>query len=507
MNLPGEPLPGSGESEPVQADIDDARFSLEVIDLLQDPAYGSITKFSADPRVAALGPIGMYTQQLVIGLKLSRAAEGGRGLLDNEEILHDLDRRRLSVSLRGIQGFHETVYGLAQYLKIPSDEMAERFEGMDTTKLVSPLYHDFMALCRHGLIAPDGGTDTYQHAATRLRMLDAALLFSDYADDPVVLKTVFDKMYDLTHETPIADERDVDAYVAEFSKTVTSGKRLQRIGSRLGDAKLPTLNRVAEHLLLSNAQGLLVGQQDIPAVRAAYKEAFFSMVGADIPSLQSRSSAVVRRLEHVKTEEPETGSSVIEAAALNWEVLPPGELEQQAREIVEASQSGSSKPEIDLARLNILSNVRKMWGEDRCFYARGKLGHRRVIRDGQTEEPDQYLMLILQETDDHGNVTAEHAVAESPIAGPNALYVFRQDVSEGLAWREVMALPKNYARALGARQVKHTMPRQGLSLVDAMTEKVGTLLSCEATEFGRIQFDGARGIRLPKGVVPEPESD
>lgn len=192
---------------------------------------------------------------------------------------------------------------------------------------------------------------------------------------------------------------------------------------------------------------------------------------------------------------------LLEARQLDWEVLPPGEIETISREIVRQAQTENYNPTIDLKRLRILDNLRTLWGEDNCYYARGALSARRVIHDGGQDEADQYLMLILQEKDADGSVIAEHAIAESPIAGPNALYVFRQDVSEGLDWRDVMSLPKSYARDFGARNVKHALPRGETDLVGSMTEKVTALMSATPQEFKDLKFDGSRGFRVPKRVI------
>lgn len=192
---------------------------------------------------------------------------------------------------------------------------------------------------------------------------------------------------------------------------------------------------------------------------------------------------------------------------LQWEVLPPGEVHEIAKEIVNSNQAETKQPEIDLERLLILDQIRKEWGEDNAYYARGVLGKRKVVKANGAEEPDQYLILVLQERDAEGNVVAEHAVAESPITQRNALYVFRQDVSEDLSWREVMALPKSYAKALGARPVKHILPRnppEGF-LVASMAGKVSMLLSATKEEFPKIEFNGEKGVRLraPAKILPQ----
>lgn len=190
-------------------------------------------------------------------------------------------------------------------------------------------------------------------------------------------------------------------------------------------------------------------------------------------------------------------------ARLDWTVLPEGELELEkaAREIVADAEARAIKGTnvvIDLDRLNILKKIRDNWGRDKCYYARGSLsGRRRVYIEGQ-ENPDEYIVLVLQQLDDKESVVAEHAIAESPIAGHNALYVFREDVSEGLSWREVYSLPKLDTRELGARRIKHTKAEDDTRpLVDVMTDRVASLLSVEPAEFPKVEFHG-RSVRVAK---------
>jgi|GEM_PF-6514556 len=77
---------------------------------------------------------------------------------------------------------------------------------------------------------------------------------------------------------------------------------------------------------------------------------------------------------------------------------------------------------------------------------------------------------------------------------------FRQDVSEGLSWRDVMSLSKRDARTFGARAVKHTAERESIP----MSEKAQILLAAEPEEFRQLQFNGIRGFRLPSGVLDAP---
>jgi hypothetical protein len=178
---------------------------------------------------------------------------------------------------------------------------------------------------------------------------------------------------------------------------------------------------------------------------------------------------------------------------LDWAILPIEEgeevLEDAAREIVALAQERAErgvKVEIDLSRLVVLKKLRELWGKDRCEYFRGTL---RNSGDPETaDRPDEYIVLVMRELDARGNITLEHAVAESPIAGVNALYLLRGDVAAG-NWREVFSLPKKDARALGARKLLHTKG-DGRPMVEFLSERAQTLLTCNPEEFFRIRFQG-----------------
>jgi hypothetical protein len=182
---------------------------------------------------------------------------------------------------------------------------------------------------------------------------------------------------------------------------------------------------------------------------------------------------------------------------LDWTVLPDdeGELVRQAKDIVQQIEARSEetgrKADIDLDRLNILRNIRESWGKDRCYYARGTLGNRPKVKIAGQEYPDEYIVLVLQDINGDGGILTEHAIAESPVVGPNAMYVFRSDVSQGYSWRQVYSLPKKQARALGARRVKHTTSN-GRSIVEELTDKATCLLTATPEEFEKVKFSSGR---------------
>jgi hypothetical protein len=189
---------------------------------------------------------------------------------------------------------------------------------------------------------------------------------------------------------------------------------------------------------------------------------------------------------------------------IDWEILPPGKLAEHAKDIVDSYTSETKKPTIDLERLTILEEIRRWWGEDKSYYRKGIRKGRRVIREDGKEQPDEYILLILQHFDEDGNVTHEDAIAESPIAGPNALYIQRYDVNHW-SWDELMQYPKGDVLAMGARAIKHETA-EGHNIYQMMTEKVKSALGLSpenflAFEFSGVDKQGGVRIRIPKRVL------
>jgi|GEM_PF-3256533 hypothetical protein len=199
--------------------------------------------------------------------------------------------------------------------------------------------------------------------------------------------------------------------------------------------------------------------------------------------------------EMSETEAEETLSGVVEDVDLekfkplevDWEVLPPGKLQDAAREIVGTVNDLGHEVVIDPERLKALELIRTQWGTDKCYYAKGALKSRRVRHEADKQCPDQFILLVLQDKDDDGHMI-EHVVAESPIAGPHAMYLFRQDVNPTAHWRTVMAMDKNDARKQGARPIKHPRLDDKSELPAVMAERVSTLLTATPEEFTKLEF-------------------
>jgi hypothetical protein len=321
----------------------------------------------------------------------------------------------------------------------------------------------------------------------------------------------------------------LENYRTSFNGDVVDFAALQNLHGLAGDSSVDYLRCLLVENIAERTCSIYAKVTDTAAMRETYFQAIRTLAEGDAATFIQTSQAtlnmlhldifpalaqVTSKLDALKDVAEMTGATdpvemveLIEARQLDWEVLPPGEIETISREIVRQAQAENYTPTIDLERLKVLDNIRTRWGAENTYYARGALSARRIIQDGAQSEADQYLMLILQEKDSGGSVVAEHAIAESPIAGPNALYVFRQDVSEGLKWQDVMSLPKNYARELGARNVKHSLSRGETDLVGSMTEKVTALMTASPEEFRTLQFNGTRGFRFPRSLMRTAESE
>ena len=178
---------------------------------------------------------------------------------------------------------------------------------------------------------------------------------------------------------------------------------------------------------------------------------------------------------------------------LDWEVLPPGELEEVARDIVhESSEAKGAQRYIDLSRLTVLESIRQMWGAEKSYYSRGVRKQRSVVHaENGEEQPDEYIILVLQEVSSKtGEVMYEHAVAESPIAGPNAMFIYRQDATDHRhGWRNVMSVDKKMSERLGAKRLKHTASN-GMDLNDTMIKKAEHVLTADPDHVEHLQFNG-----------------
>lgn len=289
----------------------------------------------------------------------------------------------------------------------------------------------------------------------------------------------FQELEALTHTEAMADNDAEKRAIADALKAGVGDQWDAVVGAHI----LKEISVPLKHALTTTGQNRQLSRA--VALRAR-----------ELDSRVSAYQALMHRLTELAPSVTSINNEHLPITELDWTVLPEGELTDNAQQIVAEQQTRRTKEiTIDLERLKILENIREYWGKDRCYYARGKLTGRRMVKDGNQEQPDEYLILIMQEFDQTGRVTQEHAVAESPIAGPNALYVHRGDVSsEG--WRKVFSIDKASARQLGARGLRHTTVH-GESLIDNMTDKIVSLFAVEPHEFHQVRFAG-QVIRISK---------
>lgn len=511
--------PTAEEADISPLDPESARLVTDAIHILRHPAVQPLMDLDMEDR-ELLGQTKFLAQQSVISYMMVQGIIGNQSDMSTKEIMDThASAGALTLSLRATNQFHNayTAYARAQG-KTGLQQAGDIIRG-NVDENMTLAVRDLANLYHQGLVTADGTSDNMQYASSVLRFLNVNLLFGGQADTQDVINEFYDRLYEaIVGQLPNDGQLNLAAqkYASQYAKPLTRGNAIRSIRRKAGPLVDEITNRAALQVLFANAKGTLEAVEDQAEARRKYVPALRAIGRAeDIVELNASMANLIDRLQAAAAAEGDVlnaddlAESLVQATHLDWEVLPPGELEERARAIVREQSRSSTEVTIDLERLKILDNIRKQWGEGASYYAYGKLGKRRIVKHEGQEEPDQYLLLILQEFDETGQVVREHAVAESPIAGPNALYVFRQDVSEGLSWRDVMALPKHYARSLKARAVKHTKPRQAAEsfLVTAMTKKVGILLACEADEFLVLEFSGERGVRLPRRAITGEAND
>ena len=161
-----------------------------------------------------------------------------------------------------------------------------------------------------------------------------------------------------------------------------------------------------------------------------------------------------------------------------------GILREVAEDIV--SNSGErTRPHIDLKRLVVLERLRQHIGTDNCRFVRGK--RRAPARETDVDAlfSEAYIGLVIERIDEASGEVREDCVVVSPIAGRDAGFIARQDVSEGLPWRQIFRMTKDEAvRYFGVRRLRFD-PIIGVDTYAAYYEKVLALLACDKESFGR----------------------
>lgn len=167
---------------------------------------------------------------------------------------------------------------------------------------------------------------------------------------------------------------------------------------------------------------------------------------------------------------------------LDFTILPGDtNLRQLSEELFDES-TDTEKEKVDLERIKILEDMRQIFGEDKCFFARGKQSGRQYKTEAGETINEDFIVLVMQNHDANGQVTSEDALAISPISRRHAAFYTRQDASEGISWREIFSLKKREALSFGARKLKF-VANEDHNPYQAVKEKVFALATCLPSEF------------------------
>ncbi|MDN5275380.1 MAG: hypothetical protein JWN33_29 [Candidatus Saccharibacteria bacterium] len=177
---------------------------------------------------------------------------------------------------------------------------------------------------------------------------------------------------------------------------------------------------------------------------------------------------------------------------LNFHILPGDTNLRDLSEDVYKESTDEEKVWVDLGRIQVLEEVRQLFGKDKCYFARGTHSGATYAHGDHERIAEDFIVLVMQNHDKTGTVISEDALAISPISRRHAAFYMRQDASEGLSWREVFSLTKEDAKDLGVRKLKFISP-VGMDVYEAMREKVFALATCPPEEFcDELRYDERR---------------
>jgi hypothetical protein len=140
-------------------------------------------------------------------------------------------------------------------------------------------------------------------------------------------------------------------------------------------------------------------------------------------------------------------------------------------------------PEADPTRIDVLRRIEQIW-DGPTRWARGSLrDKRRYLVDGELQV-DEYIVLVLGVRGPDGEIIGEHSIAETPLKNISAMYLTRYDIPgyQDFNWRDVLTVPRRYARYFGARKLTHR-EREGEPLNTTMFKKAMSLLLCRPGAF------------------------
>lgn len=208
------------------------------------------------------------------------------------------------------------------------------------------------------------------------------------------------------------------------------------------------------------------------------------MVSGDFDALISIENQETHDDEGITTLDGEAVRAAMEidgVQELDFEILPSDTNLRELSEQIFNESSDIEKVKVDLGRIQILEDIRQIFGKDKCYFARGQQrGKVYHTKDGDSINED-FIILVMQNHDANGAVASEDALAISPISRRHAAFYTREAASAG-TWRELLGLSKLQAREYGTRRLKFTAP-EGVDIYEAMREKIFALATCPASDF------------------------
>lgn len=197
----------------------------------------------------------------------------------------------------------------------------------------------------------------------------------------------------------------------------------------------------------------------------------------------------------------------LQGQELNFQILPSDMNLRALSEDIYAESTNLEKVRVDLGRVQVLEDIRQLFGKDKCYFARGIRSGVTYANDKNERIDEDFIVLVMQNHDARGLVISEDALAISPISRRHAAFYIRQEASEGLSWREIFGLSKTDAKDLGARKLKFVGTEE-LDPYEAMREKIFTLAAGRTEDFGdELRYDFAikqyvlRKARLRAGMA------
>lgn len=186
------------------------------------------------------------------------------------------------------------------------------------------------------------------------------------------------------------------------------------------------------------------------------------------------------------------------------------ELDVRAQEVIDEAnarlpRSIGKSLRIDPERITHLKTLQRAWeqqyGVGAAKFMRAELkGRRSTSVDGRIFF-DEYIFLDLKKpSTETGQMEDCGVVADSPVAGQNAAFIFRNDTesSKGYSWQDVFKLRKLQTRVFGTRAIKH-MDKNGGDPNIRARDKLFNLLFVPPEHFGyldhdRVEREATRGM-------------